>query len=355
MLGQFLQLGEQPYSAQDAEWDAFVAAHPHGSVLQTTAWARLKGRFGWQGYRVWVRHEGKLIAGAQILFKSAVFRLFRLGYIPHGPLVDWHNDELVTVLLHQIDLAAYNHRASLMKMEPLLWQTSSADFAALCQKHALLPTDDTIQPPRTMLIDLTRDEEAILASMHSKTRYNIRLAEKKEVVVRQGSSADWPTFAQLMQITGQRNQFGTHDSLYYRDAFDFFQPHGNVVMLIAEYMGKPLAGAMIFRNGHKADYLFGGSNNDERNRMPTYAIQWAAIRWAKAQGCTQYDLWGLPDAEPDQLEAEFEQRSDGLWGVYRFKRGFQGEIRRTVGCVDRVYNRLFYRLYQWERQRQKAR
>jgi lipid II:glycine glycyltransferase (peptidoglycan interpeptide bridge formation enzyme) len=85
--------------------------------------------------------------------------------------------------------------------------------------------------------------------------------------------------------------------------------------------------------------------------MPTYAVQWAAIQWAKERGCTQYDLWGIPDAEPDELEANFTQRGDGLWGVYRFKRGFGGQIKRTVGATDRVYNKRVKKLYEWRRRR----
>ena len=85
--------------------------------------------------------------------------------------------------------------------------------------------------------------------------------------------------------------------------------------------------------------------------MPNYAAQWAAIQWAKARGCIEYDLWGVPDFPKDELEANFRSRSDGLWGVYRFKRGFGGEIKRTVGPADRVYNKLVYRLYQRQRGR----
>jgi lipid II:glycine glycyltransferase (peptidoglycan interpeptide bridge formation enzyme) len=83
--------------------------------------------------------------------------------------------------------------------------------------------------------------------------------------------------------------------------------------------------------------------------MPTYAVQWAAMQWAKARGCTTYDLWGVPDFPEAALEKQFTERSDGLWGVYRFKRGFGGELRRTVGSADRVYNKMLYRLYRWRR------
>jgi lipid II:glycine glycyltransferase (peptidoglycan interpeptide bridge formation enzyme) len=81
--------------------------------------------------------------------------------------------------------------------------------------------------------------------------------------------------------------------------------------------------------------------------MPTYLLQWEAMRWARERGCTEYDLWGVPDADEDVLENNFSTRSDGLWGVYRFKRGFGGELRRTVGAWDRVYNPELYTAYRW--------
>jgi lipid II:glycine glycyltransferase (peptidoglycan interpeptide bridge formation enzyme) len=99
--------------------------------------------------------------------------------------------------------------------------------------------------------------------------------------------------------------------------------------------------------GKRATYLYGASSNTHRDAMPTYLIQWEAMRWARAQGCTEYDLWGVPDASPQTLEAEFTERSEGLWGVYRFKRGFGGELRRSAGPWDRVYNRPLYNLYRW--------
>lgn len=79
--------------------------------------------------------------------------------------------------------------------------------------------------------------------------------------------------------------------------------------------------------------------------MPTYLLQWEALRWSAAQGCTSYDLWGVPDEDETVLEEQFEQRSDGLWGVYRFKRGFGGRLRRAAHAWDRVYQPLLYRLY----------
>ena len=354
MLDKIIEIGERPYSEEDAEWDNFVANHPHGSLLQTTNWARLKNRFGWTSHRVWLRKDGKLAAGAQVLYRSAAAGLVKMAYIPHGPLVDWHDKEQVTILLNQIDQSVYERGAGILKMEPLLWQDGSttAHWQTICQQHNLLPNTDTIQPPNTILIDLRPSPDDILAAMKQKTRYNIRLAAKKGVTVRQGGLSDIAAFNKLMRQTGERDAFGVHTPMYYHAAFEIFAPNNQVALFLAEYEERPLAGVMVFVLGKTAAYLYGASSNEERQRMPTYAVQWAAMEWAKAQGCHWYDLWGVPDAPEAELEANFADRHDGLWGVYRFKRGFGGQLQRTIGATDRVYNKLVYKLYQWRRGRE---
>lgn len=350
MVDQWLQLEQQPYTAADAEWDAFVAAHPHGSLLQTTYWAQLKNRFGWRSHRVWLRKDGKLVAGAQVLYRSLAFGAIRIGYVPHGPLVNWQDEEQVSVLFNQLDHAAYEHRAGLLKIEPYLWQDEFGQeaWAALCARHGCETGTDTIQPPRTIVVDLTRPEDDILAAMKQKTRYNIRLSTRKNVAVRQGKMDDIKIFNQLIQVTAQRDNFGVHDPNYYRAAYEVFAPD-HVGLILADYQDQPLAGVMAFAYGAQAAYLYGASSNAERQRMPTYAVQWAAMQWAKGNGCAFYDMWGVPDVEEADLEANFTERQDGLWSVYRFKRGFGGEVRRTVGAADRVYNRTLYRFYRWRR------
>lgn len=350
MIDQLLDLEEKPYNDEDAEWDDFVTNHPLGSLLQTANWARLKSRFGWRSQRVWLKRDGQLVAGAQILIRSAAMGLLRVGYVPHGPLVNWQDDEQVDILLNQIDHALYNERVGLLKFEPLVWQEDidSASWKKLCRRHDCLANTDSIQPPRTILIDLQPTEDKILSSMKQKTRYNIRLSAKKGVTVRQGTSDDISEFVRMIQITGERNVFGIHEPEYYRRAYELFAPE-NAALLIAEYENQPLSAVMVFKCGKKAAYLYGASGNNERQRMPNYAAQWAAILWAKEKGCSTYDLWGVPDYPSDELEINFLSRQDGLWGVYRFKRGFGGELLRTVGPSDRVYNKWVYKLYQWRR------
>jgi len=349
-FSNYLDLGEQPYSEEDAEWDAFVAGHPNGSALQTTQWARLKNRFGWRSRRVWLKQEGELAAGAQILIRSAALGLMRIAYLPHGPLVNWLDDEQVAILLNQIDFAAYEAGAGMLKIEPLLWQDDypPGKWQSFCDRNGCIASTDSIQPPRTLIVDLTRSEDLILSNMKQKTRYNIRLAERKGVICRRGEASDLPIFGQLITETGRRNKFGVHKPIYYEAAYELFSPN-NVALFVAQYENQPLAAIMVFVNGSKVAYFYGASSDNERQRMPTYAVQWAAMKWAKDLGCSEYDLWGVPDYPSEQLEAQFQGRSDGLWGVYRFKRGFGGTLKRTVGTADRVYNKLVYRLYRKRR------
>ncbi len=157
--------------------------------------------------------------------------------------------------------------------------------------------------------------------------------------------ADVATFNAMMQTTGSRNDFGVHAPSYYELAYDLFVPQ-DAALILAEHEGDPLAGIMVFAAGASAWYLYGASSNVRRNLMAAYGVQWQAIQWAKARGCTIYDLWGIPDEDAATLEAQFENRSDGLWGVYGFKRGWGGEVVRSAGAWDKIYNPLIYAAYQ---------
>jgi lipid II:glycine glycyltransferase (peptidoglycan interpeptide bridge formation enzyme) len=234
-----------------------------------------------------------------------------------------------------------------LKLEPD--ETDPLFNATLMSSQGFRPSGHTIQPSRTLIVDLSPDEDDILAGMHQKTRYNIRLAGRKDVTVRPWD--DLVAFGRMMNRTGERNEFGVHLPAYYKQAYALFHPEGQCEVLVAEYDGQPLAAVMVFARGRRAWYFYGASLDIERKRMPTYLLQWEAMRWAKAKGCLEYDLWGVPDEDEESLEAQFTDRSDGLWGVYRFKRGFGGRLHRTPGAWDRVYKPLPYLMYRFIAQR----
>ncbi|MBM3144219.1 MAG: peptidoglycan bridge formation glycyltransferase FemA/FemB family protein [Chloroflexi bacterium] len=318
------------------DWDCFLRQYPDAHFLQTSAWAELKAIFGWESARV---ADGE--NGAQVLFRRLPMGV-SLAYIPKGPLgaiVGWEG------FWPEVDELCRQRRAVFVKVEPDLEQGEADSFWAGAPPPGFRLSPQAIQPLRTLTIDLRPDEEAILARMKQKTRYNIHLAARKGVVVHPSSDID--TFYKLINITGERSEFGVHSLGYYRRAYEIFHPRGQCELLQAEYQGEPLAALMVFTNGQRAWYLYGASSEQERNRMPTYLLQWEAMRWARQRGCALYDLWGVPDCEEAELEEQFTGRNDGLWGVYRFKRGFGGELRRAAGPWDRVYNPLLYALYRW--------
>lgn len=321
------------------EWDAFISRFPSPHILQTSAWGQLKADFGWQ-----LVHNVSPTCGAQILIKQ-IFAGINFAYIPKGPLGnDWNS------LWSETDLICKELHCAFLKVEPDVWEAedNQGDGSQAFLPIGFIQSPHTIQPQRTLVVDLTGEESQILGRMKQKTRYNINLALKKNVVIR--PHTDLTAFYDLMKITGQRDQFGIHSLEYYQRAFDLFHAHGQCELLVAEFEREPISALIAFRVGDRAWYFYGASSDLHRDLMPNYLLQWEAMRWAKSQGCVEYDLWGVPDVDLERLEANFTSRNDGLWGVYRFKRGFGGELKRSVGAWDRVYNPLLYRAYSlWQK------
>jgi len=312
-----------------SEWDIFFAQFPEAHILQSSAWGSLKQGFGWEPHYI---VNGNV--GASILFRTLPLG-FKIAYIPKGPVGNGWKD-----LWPEVDAICCKHRVIFLKVEPDVVDTDPPigddDLAGFI-------TADTIQPRRTIYLSLQGSEDDWLGRMKQKTRYNIRLAEKKDVVVEQ--STDIPVFHSLMQATGARDGFTVHSAAYYQRVIDLFAPLGNCVIFQANYAGQPLGALLIMARGSRAWYMYGATNDKERNRMPAYLLQWYAMRWSAQQGCSIYDLWGVPDEEETVLEEQFETRSDGLWGVYRFKRGFGGTLVRAASGYDRIYQPFLYRLY----------
>lgn len=330
-------------------WDVFVSQHPRSHFLQISAWGDFKTDFGWMPQRVALADSsGKLVAGAQILYRALPFRLGKLAYIPFGPVVDWGNTSLVKALFKVLDRTARQSGAVFMKLEPGYDVSGETLKAMGCR---LSP--QTVQPPRTLILDI-RNEETALQAMNQGTRRNIRKSEKFEIEVRQGSREDVASFNQLLQTTSQRQGFGVHVSAYYEGIYDRFIAHQatpiKANLLMASYPAedgtrRDLSGVVVFVLGQQAWYLYGASSDEERQRMASFGVQWAAIQWARQQGAKRYDMYGVPDRDPMTLEALFEQEHEGLWGVYRFKRGWGGQVVRTVGAWDRVYQPPLYWAY----------
>ena len=315
----------------DLEWDEFLKKFPDAHLLQTSQWGKLKSQHGWTPF--YLANEK---AGAQVLFRDLILGL-KIAYIPKGPLgQDWQD------LIPEVLALCKEQQAIVLYVEPDCWQDEVEGIANELDGFTL--SDLSIQPRRTITISLEGSEDEWLARMKQKTRYNIRLAAKKDVIVKKSDDVD--AFNMLMRETGSRDEFGIHQPDYYRMVYELFHPLDACEMFIAYYEEQPLAAIMALKWGKRAWYFYGASNNKERNRMPTYPVQWEAMQWAAQAGCLEYDLWGVPDEDEPILEEQFSSRSDGLWGVYRFKRGFGGELKRTAGIYAKILRPGFFSLYQ---------
>lgn len=324
----------------DPVWDGFVHNEPTAHFLQSAAWGTAKAKWGWSARRVAVKREGILAAGAQVLFRSLPLGR-SIAYIPRGPVVADDDPQLLKALLDEVHRVSKTEGALLLSVEPNWAQPTNG--AEQLKQLGFRESQNTIQPSATIMLDIRPSEKEIMAQMHKKWRYNIRLSGRKEVSVRIGNEEDIDTFFKLTNITGQRNEFGTRPKAYYKDVWRAFGD--NACLLIAEYEKKPLASIMVVKTGKTATYLYGASSNEERNRMPNHALQWAGIQWGRDAGCDWYDFWGIPPEVPDDGKVE-EFGTGGLWGVFRFKQGFGGQVVKYPGALDYVYSRIAYFAYQ---------
>ena len=313
------------------EWKEVFQKHPEAHILQSAQWGLLKKSVGWEPNYL-IRND----AGVLLLLRRLPLG-YSIAYIPKSEVsIKWE------YFLPEIDEICHQNKSIFLKIEPDYWEDyNNKELDRL--KVWFQESSDTIQPRSTLMLNINLPEGEILNQMKQKTRYNIRLAEKKGISI--STSDDLDTFCYLMKETAARDEFGAHTDSYYKYAFELFNKEGLCQMFLAFFKDTPLAGLMVFRHGKRAWYFFGASIDKERHRMPTYLLQWEAIRWAKNQGCIVYDLWGVPDEPEDYLEANFTNRSDGLWGVYRFKRGFGGSLKRSIGAWDRIYKPSLYHAY----------
>jgi lipid II:glycine glycyltransferase (peptidoglycan interpeptide bridge formation enzyme) len=270
-------------------------------------------------------------------------------YAPRGPLLDWSNSALRGQVLDELETFARQKGAIFIKIDPdyalgsgipgepgaAEYQTGFAVQDSLVQRGWLF-SDEQIQFRNTVEVDLREDENTLLMRMKSKTRYNIRLAERRGVTVRSGDVADIDLLYQMYAHTALRDDFTIRGKAYYQAVWQTFFEAGLAEPLIAEVEGQPVGGAVIFRFSGRAWYMHGMSLDEHREKMFNYRLQWEAMLRSKAAGCHTYDMWGAPDA--------FNE-ADPLWGVYRFKDGFGGKVLRTLGAWDHPIRPMIYRGY----------
>ena len=320
-------------------WNAALAALPLAHVLQTWEWGQFKARHGWTPhYLLWQHPQGDAglrPTAAALVLRRQISRLpFCVMYVPKGPAMDYADAPLADQVLSDLERFARQSRAIFIKIDPDL-NPHPLPFS-LVGRREWRESAEQIQFRNTMEIDLRYSEDELLAAMHQKTRYNIRLAQKRGVTVRTGSLADLELLYAMYDETARRDHFIIRPLDYYRDAWGSFIEAGLAQPLIGEVESVPVAALILFNFAGRAYYFYGMSRDLHRDKMPNHLLQWEAMRWSRAQGCAVYDMWGAPDVLVE---------SDPMWGVYRFKQGFGGRFVQHIGAWDYVASSPLYWLY----------
>jgi len=282
---------------------------PQKSFLQSSEWEQFQKKLGRKTWRV----EEALVVKHDLPFG------FSYLYAPRPRLVDEH---ALRLFLHEAEKIATEDGSIFLKIDRDMFFVPEATHKI---SHAL-------QPQVTRIVDLSGSSEKLLADMHSKTRYNIRLAQKHGVKTRI-ANYKIGSFINLLGVTAERDEFKAHPAHHYENLLDPRSTTFSNELFFAEYLGKPVAAALInfYGPSKTATYLHGASSREHREVMAPHLLHWNIIEEAKKRGMAFYDLWGVDEKR---------------WpGVTRFKRGFGGEEISYPETIDIIFRPFLYKIY----------
>lgn len=317
-----------------AEFDAFAASHPNGNFLQAPFWSEIKNT--WGNEYIISRDENGKVRGTMLLLIKKVPKLpYTFLYAPRGPVCDPSDFDALRDMIDAVKQVAKQRKGYVFKCDPSFLM-SDESFKQNAEKLGLhiIPSGknfEGIQPNFVFRLDIqNKTYDELFEAFHSKTRYNIRLAGRKGVTVRRGDKSDLPAFHEIMKITGTRDRFSIRPLEYFERMYDVMAD-GHLRLYCAELDGKMIAATIAIYYGDKVWYLYGASSNEHRNVMPNYLLQEAMIKWALEKQCRIYDFRGVSgDMSPE----------NPLYGLYRFKSGFSGELVQFVGECEMVFKPL---------------
>ena len=313
----------------------FNQKHPKGHFLQSPEWAKLKSE--WKNEVVLSEDKDGNIKGAMsILIRKLPYINSSIMYSPRGPVCDIHDNDTFQDLVNGAKELAKRYNAFIFRVDPDI-PDNDEEFKKIAQevgfklKENVKDFSEVIQPRYVFRLNVKdKTEEELLKSFHEKTRYNIRLAGRKGVTIRDGGREDLKDFYRIMQETGNRDNFLIRPLEYFEEMYDCMgKDYLRVIM--ADYNGKPISGAIAIYYGNKVWYLYGASSNENRNVMPNYLVQWEMIKWALEKKCDIYDFRGV-SGHVDEHHPQY--------GIYKFKKGFNGDFVEFVGELYMVFKPL---------------
>lgn len=316
--------------------EPFIKAHSKGHYMQAPQWAKVKSN--WKNEVIIAEDDlGNIKGIMSILIRKIPFFKYTMMYSPRGPVCDIDDKETFKALLDHAKLLAKTYKSYVIKLDPDI-EIENKEFGQIVKEigfkiKGISKNFEGIQPRFVFRLNIKdKTEEELLQSFHQKTRYNINLASRKGVTVKIGSREDIPEFHKIMMDTGIRDKFVVRSAEYFEKMYDNMAPE-HLRLYTAYYEGKMVSGTVAILYGNKVWYLYGASSNESRNVMPNYLLQWEMIKWAKESGCDIFDFRGISG---DLTE------SNPLYGLYKFKKGFNGNLTEFVGELDFVFNPFIY-------------
>ncbi len=316
--------------ADAAQYEAFVKDHPNGSFMQSVQWGDVKSN--WARELVVSRSpEGKLRGAMMVLIRRIPVIGRSLLYAPHGPVCNFADRETMRELLVDgIDLLKQKYRATKFTCDPLILEDDEEGIRALTELgYDFTPGAadfKTMQIRVNYMLHIEgKTAEEVFAGFTSKCRYNVRLAGRHGVRCEIAGEEGLDEFYRLMQVTGKRDDFTIRSKEYFRQMLRAYGE--NARLYLCYYEDKAISGALTVQYAGRTHYVYGASDNEYRNVMPNYLMQWEMIQWAIEGGSRWYDFGFIPC---------YTDENSHYYGLYRFKRSFGGEVVAYAGDFNRV-------------------
>ena len=323
------------------KYKEFLERNPRCNFQQSLEWGEVKK--SWKKEVILSEDENGNIQGSLCVWIRKIPIFGNLMYSSRGPICDIHNENVLKDLTDGANELARKYNAFVLRIEPDILKEDEK-FREIIEKLNYKIKDDSkdfkdeIQPRFVFRLNIKgKTEDEVFAGFHQKTRYNIRLANKKGVVIKEGTREDLKDFHKIMVETGKRDDFIIRSLEYFEKMYDCLAPN-HMKLLMAYHEDKPIAGIIPIMYGNKTWYLYGASSNSYRNLMPNYLLQWTAIKQAIADKKEIYDFRGVSGVV-DEKHPQY--------GLYRFKKGFGAEFTEFIGEVYMPYKPLVYKLYKF--------
>jgi lipid II:glycine glycyltransferase (peptidoglycan interpeptide bridge formation enzyme) len=325
----------------DLAWDSFVEATRGGTYQQTSMWAEVKSPAGWRPIRIVLSRDGAVMAGCQILVRRAA-RLGAVAYVPYGPLVSNGDTAALPAMLDVLQRLVRQERFLYLKLQPPPGGDGMSD--ALTERR-FVPSGLDTAPRFTVRVDLRRSPDAILGAMRARTRTYIRQAERRGVVVRDGTYDELPVFYELVEATSRRQGFAPYPRSYYEQIWRSFQGHAH--LLFADYQGDVLSSALLLGFGDSVNFKMGGWLGCHRDVRPNELLHWVGMQWARDRGYRYYDLEGIDRTVAEAIVSGRDSKDLPVSGLTHFKLGLGGEVVEFPGSYDYVRQRVLQMGLRW--------